>query len=191
MSNDACDYYNTTGTVWPKRKIPATAFHRGSPARDIDAAKAWAFFEMVESYDAQIRVQYAGTDWSSNKIPWYQFKNSSENVLYRRGQILHTELCPKYDWISQRILGVPSTGPLTNVFPGICPNYKAPITDPFALFVGTRITNTRDSSSYEYVSPAFSATKGSIKEIDSIEASTNVSSNNSSQKGSRRASFSQ
>jgi hypothetical protein len=100
--------------------------------------------------------------------------------MYRRGQILHTQLCPGRDWSSQRNLGIPSE-PLANVYPDICPNYESPETNPLVLF----LSGTRGLPPQTY-SPALSASKMSIQSVDSIN-----NSNNSSQKGSRRASISQ
>ena len=185
--SSACDLYNSSGTTWPVRCLPATAFPRGSAARDRDSAKAWSFFERVEAYDAEVRVRLAGTGWTPNGSacsggPWYKFASASEATMYRRGQILHTQLCPGRDWTSQRNLGIPQT-PVEDVYPGECPNYEPPETDPLVLFLsGTRSMRGIPQTN----SPALSASKHSIHSVKSID-----SSNNSSQKGSRRASVSQ
>jgi hypothetical protein len=183
--SSACDLYSSSGTTWPVRSIPATAFPRGSAARDRDSAKAWSFFERVESYDADVRVRLAGTGWMSTGSPWYRFTSASEMTLYRRGQILHIQLCPEYNWTSQRTLGIP-TEPLDNVYPDVCPNYEPVEMDPLVLF----LSGTRGGIPMQTVSPALSATKKSMHSIKSINETPNNSSSNSSQKGSRRASFS-
>lgn len=187
-----CDLYEASGLTWPMRCLPATAFPRGSAARDRDSAKAWSFFERVEAYDAGVRVRLAGTGWTPNGSscssgPWYKFASSSEATLYRRGQILHTQLCPGRDWTSQRNLGIPPTEPLENVYPDVCLNYKPPETNPLYLFL-TRNRGMRNATITipQTYSPSLSASNKSIQTIYSID-----NSNNSSQKNSRRPSFSQ
>lgn len=176
--------YESSGPIWPVRCLPATAFPRGSAARDRDSAKAWSFFERVEAYDADVRVRLSGTGWTPNGSscssgPWYKFATASELTLYRRGQILHTQLCPGRNWTSQRHLGI-SSEPLEDVYPDVCPNYEQPEMDPVTLFV----TDNRGS-------PTLSAVRGSTRDIKSLGHSTNASSKNNSRKGSRRGSVSQ
>jgi len=186
----ACDLYDASGPLWPVRCLPATAFPRGSAARDRDSAKAWSFFERVESYDAGVRVRLAGTGWTPNGSscsggPWYKFASASEITLYRRGQILHTQLCPGRNWTSQRNLGIPPT-PLEDVYPAECPNYEPTETNPLVLFLSGTSGIRSAKIALQTNSPALSASKMSIQSIKSID-----NSNNSSQKGSRRASISQ
>jgi hypothetical protein len=126
---DPCDVYTNMSvnrTVWPVRAIPAAYFSRQSVARTAQGARAWAFFERVEAADAATRVALGAAGvWQPkqgteiNPAPWYIFKSDAEIQMYRLGKMLHVELCPTYNWIAQRDLGIP-TSPFIDVYPHRC-----------------------------------------------------------------------
>jgi len=82
-----------------------------------DAQKAWAYFELVESQDAAIRVAivaaggYRPPTTESYSTLWTPM-TAREFILYTRGQALHWEICPAVNWRPQRSLGFPGPGPL-------------------------------------------------------------------------------
>jgi hypothetical protein len=117
-----CDFYDSSGSVWPTLSFPAAVFlRRYSTADLVSARQAWNIFERVESYDAAVRVRLAPTGWTPSSNPvqtpctWYRFTSNEERIKYTRGKALHDELCPNYSWIPQRNIGV--TPPPVNVYP--------------------------------------------------------------------------
>jgi hypothetical protein len=182
MTSPFCDVYLGTGTTWPTRQFPSSSFPRGSPARLRDAARAWAFFEQVEAYDAAVRVKYSalgGFVPSSKPIvtqaPWYTFKSEGERVTYKRGQSLHKELCPDTNWTSQRHLGIPTVA-VTNVYPSECLEASGD---------GSRGSSILATRAYVTpTSPALSGSGGSIREVSNLgsTASPSLSSRNDSGK---------
>jgi hypothetical protein len=164
MSSSFCSVYAGSGPLWPVRQFPSSSFPRGSPARLRDAARAWAFFEQVEAYDAAIRVKYSslgGFMPSSKRVvtqtPWYIFKGEGERVVYKRGQSLHRELCPETNWTSQRNLGVPIL-PITDVYPDACPEEPS----GRSMLLGER----------SLPSPAMSGRSGSLHEVSTLGSTT-------------------
>lgn len=113
-----CDLYATPSSQWPVSAYPATEFPRNSAFRDAYSQRAWNFFELVENQDAQTRVRLSQTG-AYCENPWYIFKSQTEYSMYRRGKLLHQQLCPDRSWVSQRDLGIPAV-PLTDVTPGVC-----------------------------------------------------------------------
>ena len=198
MSSPFCSVYTGSGTTWPIRQFPSSSFPRGSPARLRDAARAWAFFEQVEAYDAAIRVKYSalgGFVASSKRVvtqaPWYIFKNEGERVVYKRGQSLHRELCPETNWTSQRNLGIPIT-PVTDVYPTACPIMTE--ADPCMGFRGI------GDIGRNHPSPALSGRDGSLREVSSLGSTASpslsgsvgsVSGHTSTASSSRRHSYSE
>ncbi len=154
-----CSVYTGSGTTWPVRQFPSSSFPRGSAARLRDAARAWAFFEQVEAYDAAVRVKYAAAGGFVpsdrpvvTQAPWYTFKSEGERVVYKRGQSLHRELCPDINWTSQRNMGIP-TIPITDVYPNACSDVPGD---------GGRSMNPVILGERSHPSPAMSGRSGSL-----------------------------
>jgi hypothetical protein len=196
MSSSFCSVYTGSGQAWPVRQFPSSSFPRGSPARLREAARAWAFFEQVEAYDAAIRVKYSalgGFVPSSKPVvtqsPWYIFKNEGERVVYKRGQSLHRELCPGINWTPQRNLGIPNTS-VSNVYPTECPTIAE--SDPCMCFSSM-------GGERGFPSPALSGRDGSLREVSSLgstaspslSGSVGKSGHSSTASSSRRNSFSE
>lgn len=164
-----CDLYSSgMGQTWPVRGFPSTNFPRGSAARSRDAARAWAFFEQVEAYDARVRVKYSSqggfvpsTASVVTQAPWYIFKGEAERILYKRGQALHIQLCPDQNWTSQRMLGIPTTE-VMNVYPNDCPG---------APGGGARGIDIAGSSIMED-SPVISVASGFLEEVTTLNNNT-------------------
>jgi hypothetical protein len=127
MSAPACAIYaGLPSTEWPAQAFPASQYRHKFSAADLrEARQAWAFFEAVETQDADTRVRLSGTGWQPSTSPvqdptlWYVFKDQSEYLRYQRGRYLHIQLCPTYNWTSQRNLGISPT-PVTDVLPALC-----------------------------------------------------------------------
>lgn len=128
MPYSFCTRYVGSGTRWPTAPFPSGLFPGWKATQLYDAARAWNFFEQVESIDAATRVRLGAQadPWSTvahcavtAPSVWYVFKTQEEYTLYKKGQALHSTVCPDYSWTSQRDLGIP-TGPVTNVFPAPC-----------------------------------------------------------------------
>ena len=138
-----CSNYDASGKdvavllTWPLNPFPGNLFPGWNSQRRFDSQKAWNFFELVESYDAQVRIKLgdlSGTyTFPSRSTPtkivpppppvnslWYPLASSSDLTLYRNGQQLHAQACPAVNWQSQRSLPLP-TKPRANVFPGFSP----------------------------------------------------------------------
>jgi hypothetical protein len=121
----ACALYDGSGSVWPTQRFPADQFLLKFSASDLrDARAAWNLFERVESQDAATRVRLSTTGWptptnsTEGSSIWYQFTSNDERLQYIRGKALHAQLCPLYNWKSQRDLGI--TPPPVNVYPALC-----------------------------------------------------------------------
>ena len=124
MSAPACNLYTgPPSTVWPVQAFPAAQYRHRFSHNDLHEARlAWELFERVESQDADTRVRLSGTGWSppsQGPSIWYMFANQLEYLQYQRGRHLHIQLCPTYNWTSQRYLGI-SALPVTDVMPGVC-----------------------------------------------------------------------
>lgn len=125
MSTYPCSLYDGTGNPWPVHAFNGTWFPRGSAARDRESQKAWNFYEAVERFNANVRLQLSGTGWSPpsygirNPGPWFQFQTQGQRMLYLRGKLLHIELCPGKNWGAQSDRGI-SDAPITDVYPGDC-----------------------------------------------------------------------
>jgi len=74
-----------------------------------EKAKAWNFYEEVESYDAAIRAK-------GNSSGWYVFNTESNRRKHHDGQLLHSQLCPNINWTPQRNLPTNTT----NIYPPHC-----------------------------------------------------------------------
>ena len=127
MSAAACNLYSgPPSTVWPVQTFPASQYkHRFSGADLREARAAWNLFEQVESQDAATRFRLSGTGWQPSSAAvqglsiWYTFRDHIEYLGYQRGRYLHIQLCPTYNWTSQRWLGI-SVTPVTDVMPMLC-----------------------------------------------------------------------
>lgn len=123
----SCNLYaGPPTTVWPVQSFPASQFRIRFSGADLrDARLAWELFERVETQDAATRVRLSGTGWTPSTAPvqdpniWYTFRDQREYVQYQRGRYLHIQLCPTYNWTSQRYLGI-TAAPVTNVLPALC-----------------------------------------------------------------------
>ena len=96
--------------VWPQQPYPVTRGPYLSTGSLLDTQRAWAFYEQVEAYDAQQRQQA--------NPQWYVFASNAEVSLYRKGQTLHTSICPCVDWRSQRYQALVVPG--GDVRPQVC-----------------------------------------------------------------------
>lgn len=107
-----CELYVTATpvNVWPVQPYPTTLGPYLSTGALLDTQKAWNFYEQVEAHDAQQR--------QTTKPQWYVFASTSELTLYRRGQVLHSSICPCVNWHSQRFLGLVAPG--GDVRPQLC-----------------------------------------------------------------------
>jgi titin len=117
------DIYGGSGTVWPQQPYPSTNGPRLTGANLTEEQQAWNFFELVEAYDASVRVRMSGANYvpppavgSGGSSPWYPILNQDQQLLYRNGQVIHEVMFPCYCWRSQRYLGI-SKDPVTNVYP--------------------------------------------------------------------------
>lgn len=107
----ACDIYSLVSPDWIGQRFPSgnPAFSR-STARDLARNReAWNFFELVESTDAatRLRICEAGAVPYSTKpvitpTLWYPLTTQGRQMLYRRGQLLHVQLCPNFNWTANR-----------------------------------------------------------------------------------------
>jgi hypothetical protein len=109
MAATFCSFYEGSGSSWPIQTFPKTLFPFLPNNMLTEKAKAWNFYELVESYDASLR--YRGATYG-----WYVFGSEGERLMYREGQLLHSQLCPNTNWTSQRNLG-PSA---KNIYPPHC-----------------------------------------------------------------------
>lgn len=138
-----CSNYSSVGKAtdvlltWPRTPFPGNLFPGWSSRRRFDAQNAWNYFELVESYDAQIRINigklngtytFPSRSTATKIVPppavaqlWYPFATAGDLTKYREGQMLHNQACPAVNWTSQRSLNLP-TAPLTTVFPEFLPN---------------------------------------------------------------------
>jgi hypothetical protein len=135
-----CSNYSSVGKAtdqlltWPSTPFPGKLFPGWSSQRRFNAQNAWTFFELVESYDAQIRIKlgdlsgnYTFPSRGRNQPPpavsqlWYAFATAGDLTRYREGQRLHLQACPSVNWASQRSLPLP-TAPLTTVYPEFLPS---------------------------------------------------------------------
>lgn len=86
------------------------------------ARNAWDTYERVQAADAATRVQLSGTGWTppswrnQSLTIWYVFQGKEEKDQFNVGQRLHQQICPTYNWVAQRNMGISAT-PLTNVWP--------------------------------------------------------------------------
>jgi hypothetical protein len=124
LFGSVCNIYDGSGEIWPRQCFPAPIFLKRYTTAEFLAAKAaWSFFEMVESHDAAVRVRlsvkyldYATPSTCGEHTSiWYKFRGNEERMQYLRGKYLHAELCPNYQWVSQRDRGI--TPPPVNVYP--------------------------------------------------------------------------
>lgn len=107
----ACDIYSIVSPDWIGQRFPSgnPAFSRCT-ARDLTRNReAWNFFELVESTDAatRLRICEAGSITFPTKpvitpTLWYPITTQGRKMLYRHGQLLHIQLCPNYNWTSNR-----------------------------------------------------------------------------------------
>lgn len=88
--------------VWPVQPYPTTRGPFLSTGALLDTQRAWNFYERVEAYDAQQR--------QTAQPQWYTFASTSELTLYRKGQVLHSTICPCVNWHSQRFLALLPAG---------------------------------------------------------------------------------
>lgn len=120
-----CDVYAVPTTTWPVQPFPASQFLRKYSSSSLrDSKTAWETFERVEAHDAAVRVALSGTGWAPSSQPitrsiWYCFRGNGEYMAYQRGRQLHMELCPSYNWKSQRSMGI-APYVLFTVLPGCC-----------------------------------------------------------------------
>ena len=117
------DIYDGSGTVWPQQPYPSTNGPRLTGANLTEEQQAWNFFELVEAYDASVRVRMSGANYvpppavgSGASSPWFPILNQDQQLLYRNGQVIHEVMFPCYCWRSQRYLGI-SKDHVTNVYP--------------------------------------------------------------------------
>ena len=117
--------------MWPQTPFPGNLFPGWSSQRRFQAQNAWNLFERVETYDSNIRISignqngtysFPSRSTDTKRVPppavnplWYPL-TASDRVIYREGQRLHLQACPKINWTSQRSLPLP-TAPLKSVFP--------------------------------------------------------------------------
>ena len=126
MATSFCAVYDGSGTIWPRQPFPGNLFPLNINQNRLSMQNAWNFFELVESTDAATRVRLsnqggwvppAPSAFAQSPSIWYNIRNQSAQVLYRRGLSLHQQACPSINWTPQRLLGIPSS-PLTDVYPG-------------------------------------------------------------------------
>jgi hypothetical protein len=82
-------------------------------------ARAWAFFEQVEAYDAKVRVTTTApptAGHTTDRSIWYPIDTQAKLLMYQQGQALHRALCPTYSWKPQRDYGITNPAP-PNVYP--------------------------------------------------------------------------
>ena len=137
-----CSNYDASGKAvnllltWPLSQFPGNLFPGWDSKRRFQAQKAWNFFELVESFDAQIRItlgnmngayKFPSRSTATKIVPpppvaslWYPLSSSGDLTMYKNGQLLHRQVCPGINWQSQRSLPLP-TKPLVTVFPGFFP----------------------------------------------------------------------
>ena len=136
-----CSNYDASGKAvdvlltWPQTQFPGNLFPGWSSKRRFDSQKAWNYFELVESADAQTRVSlgiqgnyaFPSRSTPTKTLPppavdslWYPLTSSGDRTLYRLGLSLHQQVCPSVNWNAQRSMPIP-TKPLTTVFPGFIP----------------------------------------------------------------------
>jgi len=110
MAATFCRLYEGSGSTYPIQTFPKSLFPFLPNRLLTEKAKAWNFYEQVESYDAAVR--------SRGRVSgWYVFVSEGDRLRHRDGQLLHSQLCPTIRWTSQRNLG-PATS--TNVYPDPC-----------------------------------------------------------------------
>jgi len=127
---EPCDRYSGSGLQWPTSPFPASDFPHMQPRDIAAAARAWSFFEKVESYDANVRVtttMQPTAGHTTDRSIWYPIDTQSKLLLYQQGQALHRTLCPMYSWKSQRDYGISSPPPLSVYPPLSC---SPPTGDP-------------------------------------------------------------
>ena len=110
MAATFCSLYEGSGMTWPIQTFPKSLFPFLPNSMLTEKAKAWNFYEQVESYDAAIRAR--------GSTAWYVFSSEGDRLLHREGQLLHSQLCPNTNWTPQRKLG-----PIVNsisIFPPSC-----------------------------------------------------------------------
>ena len=158
-----CTLYDSSGTTWPRSCFPAYMFRRVFSSQGLmrSASDAWAYFETVESTDAATRVRLSGTGWDSatNPSPWIPLVSESNMTRYNRGQNLHVQVCPSYNWTSQRTYGI-SSDPVINVYPPLCNGSIVNPIHPFfspsvASSTPTKTTPTQSATN----SPKITSTK--------------------------------
>ena len=112
MAATFCSRYEGSGSTWPIQTFPKSLFPFLPSNLLIEKAKAWNMYEQIESHDANIR--------SRGKNTWYVFSSEGERLMYREGQLLHSQLCKTTNWTSQRNLGNVGKVNNTNVYPPSC-----------------------------------------------------------------------
>lgn len=129
----ACDIYNIVSPDWIGQRFPSgnPAFSRCTARELTSNREAWNFFELVESTDAasRLRICEAGSITYSTKpvitpTLWYPITTQGRKMLYRRGQLLHIQLCPNYNWTPNRNRPLVFTPPCSTtliVSPTQCP----------------------------------------------------------------------
>jgi hypothetical protein len=108
MAATFCNFYEGSGSTWPVQTFPRSYFPFLPMNMLTEKSKAWNFFEQVESYDSRVRAR-------GSISGWYVFSSEGDRLLYREGQLLHSQLCPNTNWTSQRNLGYSQ-----NVYPPPC-----------------------------------------------------------------------
>ncbi len=104
-------YTNATPVnVWPVQPYPTTLGPFLSTGALLETQKAWNLYEQVEAYDAQQR--------QAANPQWYAFATTTELTMYRKGQVLHSTICPCVNWQSQRFLARVASG--GDVRPQLC-----------------------------------------------------------------------
>ena len=111
MAATFCSVYEGSGTTWPVQTFPKTLFPFLPTKILVEKSKAWNFYEQVESYDSVLRKRGA-------TYGWYIFSSEGDRLMYREGQLLHSQLCPNTSWTGQRNLGPVNQS--KNIYPPSC-----------------------------------------------------------------------